>query len=63
MTGSTSGIDLAYARAFADAGANIVLNGMGALADVEKEQSAIESDFGMKAVYSPRPADPPGGTE
>ena len=53
VTGSTSGIGLAYARAFADAGANIVLNGMGAPADVEKERAAIESDFGVKAVYSP----------
>ena len=53
VTGSTSGIGLAYARAFAGAGANIVLNGMGAPADVEKERSAIESDFGVKAVYSP----------
>jgi 3-hydroxybutyrate dehydrogenase len=52
VTGSTSGIGLAYARAFAGAGANIVLNGMGAPADVEKERSAIESDFGVKAVYS-----------
>ena len=53
VTGSTSGIGLAYARAFAGAGANIVLNGMGAPADVEKERSAIENDFGVKAVYSP----------
>ncbi|MCS3898382.1 3-hydroxybutyrate dehydrogenase [Bradyrhizobium japonicum USDA 38] len=53
VTGSTSGIGLAYARAFAGAGANVVLNGMGAPADVEKERSAIESDFGVKAVYSP----------
>ena len=53
VTGSTSGIGLAYARAFAGAGANIVLNGMGAPADVEKERSAVESDFGVKAVYSP----------
>ena len=53
VTGSTSGIGLAYARAFAGAGANIVLNGMGAPADVEKERSAIESDFGVKALYSP----------
>ena len=53
VTGSTSGIGLAYARAFAGVGANIVLNGMGAPADVEKERSAIESDFGVKAVYSP----------
>jgi 3-hydroxybutyrate dehydrogenase len=53
VTGSTSGIGLACARAFAGAGANIVLNGIGAPADVEKERSAIESDFGVKAVYSP----------
>jgi 3-hydroxybutyrate dehydrogenase len=53
VTGSTSGIGLAYARAFAGAGANIVLNGMGAPADVEKERSAIERDFGVKAIYSP----------
>jgi 3-hydroxybutyrate dehydrogenase len=53
VTGSTSGIGLAYARAFAGAGANIVINGMGAPADVEKERSAVESDFGVKAVYSP----------
>ncbi len=37
VTGSTSGIGLAYARAFAGAGANIVLNGMGVPADIEKE--------------------------
>ena len=53
VTGSTSGIGLAYARAFAGAGANIVLNGMGAPGDIEKERSAIESDFKVKAVHSP----------
>src|SRR5437588_12361218 len=53
VTGSTSGIGLAYARAFAAAGANIVINGMGAPADIEKERSAIETDFKVKAVYSP----------
>jgi 3-hydroxybutyrate dehydrogenase len=53
VTGSTSGIGLACARAFAGAGANIVLNGIGAPADIEKERSAIESDFGVKVVYSP----------
>ena len=46
VTGSTSGIGLAYARAFAGAGANIVLNGIGAPADVEKTRTAIENDFG-----------------
>ena len=53
VTGSTSGIGLAYARAFAGAGANIVLNGMGAPADIEKERSGIETDFKVKAVHSP----------
>ena len=53
VTGSTSGIGLGCARAFAGAGANIVLNGIGAPADVEKARLAIEHDFGVKAVYSP----------
>jgi 3-hydroxybutyrate dehydrogenase len=53
VTGSTSGIGLACVRAFAGVGANIVLNGIGAPVDVEKERSAIENDFGVKAVYSP----------
>src|SRR3979490_2164154 len=52
-TGSTSGIGLAYARAFAGAGANIVLNGMGAPADIEKERSGIETEFKVRAVHSP----------
>ena len=61
VTGSTSGIGLAYARAFAGAGANIVINGMGAPADIEKERTAIETDFKVKCIHSPadmtRPAE------
>jgi 3-hydroxybutyrate dehydrogenase len=53
VTGSTSGIGLGCARAFAGAGAHIVLNGIGAPADVEKTRTAIENDFGVKAIYSP----------
>ncbi|MBR1222049.1 3-hydroxybutyrate dehydrogenase [Bradyrhizobium sp. U87765 SZCCT0131] len=53
VTGSTSGIGLSIARAMAKAGANIVINGMGNIADIEKERSAIETDFGVKCVYSP----------
>ncbi|MET4045668.1 3-hydroxybutyrate dehydrogenase [Bradyrhizobium sp. RT6a] len=59
VTGSTSGIGLGYARAFAGAGANVVLNGMGARADVENERSAIEREFGVKAVYSAADMDSP----
>src|ERR1700733_16313788 len=53
VTGSTSGIGLAYARAFASAGANVVINGFGAPADIEKERPAIETDYKVKAAYSP----------
>jgi 3-hydroxybutyrate dehydrogenase len=53
VTGSTSGIGLAIARGFAGAGANIVLNGMGTPADIERERSTIETDFKVRAVHSP----------
>jgi len=53
VTGSTSGIGLAIARALAKEGANVVLNGLGDEAAIEKTRAAIESEFGVKAVYSP----------
>src|ERR1700750_3339568 len=52
VTGSTSGIGLAIARAFAGAGANVVINGFGTPADIGKERSAIEVDYKVKAIYS-----------
>ena len=61
VTGSTSGIGLAIARGFAAEGANIVINGFGKPDDIERERSAIESEFGVKAVYSP--ADMSKGSE
>jgi 3-hydroxybutyrate dehydrogenase len=51
VTGSTSGIGLAYARALAKEGANVVINGFGDAADIEKERAAIETDFGVTCVY------------
>jgi 3-hydroxybutyrate dehydrogenase len=53
VTGSTGGIGLACARAFAGAGANVAINGMGAPADVEKARAAIERDFAVRTIYSP----------
>src|ERR1700756_4490723 len=53
VTGSTSGIGLAYACPSAGAGPNFVINGFGSPEDMEKERAAIEADFGVKAIYSP----------
>jgi len=52
VTGSTSGIGLAIARALAKEGANVVINGFGDKADIEKERVGVETDFGVKALYS-----------
>src|SRR5664280_3842176 len=53
VTGSTSGIGLATARALASDGANIMLNGFGEAAAIEKERAGLEKEFGIKALYSP----------
>ena len=53
VTGSTSGIGLNIARAFAKEGANIVINGLGDAVAIETERAKIESDFGIKCIYSP----------
>ena len=52
VTGSTSGIGLAIARAYAGKGANVVINGFGDKDAIEKERAGIEADFGVKALYS-----------
>ncbi|WP_166141769.1 3-hydroxybutyrate dehydrogenase [Methylosinus sp. RM1] len=51
VTGSTSGIGLAVVRALAKEGANVVLNGFGDAAEIEKERAAIETEFGVTAIY------------
>jgi 3-hydroxybutyrate dehydrogenase len=53
VTGSTSGIGLGIARAFAKDGANVLINGFGPADAIEKERAGIEKEFGVKAVYSP----------
>jgi 3-hydroxybutyrate dehydrogenase len=53
VTGSTSGIGLAIARAFAKEGANVMINGLGDAAAIEAERAAIEKEFGVQSFYSP----------
>ena len=53
VTGSTSGIGLAIAKALAQAGANVTINGFGDKAAIEAERTGIEKQFGVKASYSP----------
>jgi 3-hydroxybutyrate dehydrogenase len=52
VTGSTSGIGLAIARALAKEGADIVINGFGDKAAIEDERARIEKEFGVKAFYN-----------
>jgi 3-hydroxybutyrate dehydrogenase len=52
ITGSTSGIGLAIARALAKEGANVIINGMGEAAAIEAERAKIEQEFGVKAFYN-----------
>ncbi len=52
VTGSTSGIGLAIARALAKEGANVCLNGFGDAAAIEAERAGLEKDFGVRAIYS-----------
>ena len=52
ITGSTSGIGLAYAKALAGQGVNVVINGFGDADDIEKERKALETASGAKALYS-----------
>lgn len=53
VTGSTSGIGLAVARALARDGANVVINGLGDAGEIEKVRAAIETEFGVQALYDP----------
>jgi 3-hydroxybutyrate dehydrogenase len=53
VTGSTSGIGLAVARALAAEGANVTINGFGNKAAIEMERSGIEKEYAVKALYSP----------
>ncbi|HEY7810569.1 MAG TPA: 3-hydroxybutyrate dehydrogenase [Allosphingosinicella sp.] len=52
VTGSTSGIGLACARALAAEGANVVLNGFGDAGEIETIRVELEAASGARALYS-----------
>lgn len=52
VTGSTSGIGLACARALAAQGANVCLNGFGPVDEIETARAAIEREFGVRCIYN-----------
>ena len=60
VTGSTSGIGLAIARALAAGGANVTLNGLGDSTAIEKLRASLESEFKVRAGYSPADMTKPG---
>lgn len=51
VTGSTSGIGLGIAEGFAKEGINLVLNGFGDAAEIEKIRAGLASKFGVKVTY------------
>jgi 3-hydroxybutyrate dehydrogenase len=53
VTGSTSGIGLGIARAFAAAGMPVMLNGFGDPAAIEKTRADLAAEFGVNVAYSP----------
>ena len=51
VTGSTSGIGLAIAHALAAEGADIVMNGFGDAAEIEKIRADLVAKFSVRAIY------------
>ncbi|GLK81891.1 3-hydroxybutyrate dehydrogenase [Methylopila turkensis] len=53
VTGSTSGIGLAIARAFASSGAKVVINGLGDKDAIEATRASVADEFGVEVAYDP----------
>lgn len=51
VTGSTSGIGLGIARSLAAEGANVLLNGFGDQAEIDKLQADLAAEFGVQVAY------------
>jgi len=52
VTGSTSGIGLAMAKALAAEGASVMINGFGDAAEIEAARAGLAEASGAKALYS-----------
>ena len=52
ITGSTSGIGLGIARAFAGEGANVMLNGFGDAKEIESIRSGLAAEHSVTVAYS-----------
>ncbi len=52
VTGSTSGIGQAMAKYLAQAGCNVMINGLGDPAQIEKDRAAMEKETGVKILYN-----------
>lgn len=52
VTGSTSGIGLGVAEAFAGAGMHLIINGFGDRDAVEKTRTDLQDRYGVEVVYS-----------
>ncbi|MDP1912660.1 3-hydroxybutyrate dehydrogenase [Brevundimonas sp.] len=51
ISGSTSGIGLAFARAIASRGGDVVLNGLGDPSEIERTRSGLEASCGVHVRY------------
>ena len=51
VTGSTSGIGLGIAHALTGQGANLMMNGFGDPAEIERLRAETETKFGVRAVF------------
>lgn len=63
VTGSTSGIGLGIARALAQAGCNVMLNGFGEPSVIEDERRRITEDFAVRTGFSPADLSKPAEIE
>lgn len=52
ITGSTSGIGLGIARAYAAVGMNVMINGLGNEKEIEATRSGLEDEFDVGVAYS-----------